>query len=365
MASIDLDRLNAVSARLGEVVLDPTTWPILMEEVCRAVGTTGAALIQSDARTPDIPMTSSAKEIFKSYFENNLHINDVRAVRGVPMLLAGFPVVSDRNLFGSEREMLLDPLYINLDNFGFRWWAAVGFMSGSALWGLSLQRTKREGQFEAFELAALSQLSRRLTETATLSKEVGRLVLFGSTNALQLVRRPAIAIDRYGYVIEANQMALDLFDDEIRVRNRRIIVRDKAARSSLAALIDMVSNSSDTQALPAPPIVVRRETKPPLIIRTLPVDGAARSPFLGARAILTIHDSGARPKLEQEVVLKAFGLTPAEARLAVRIAAGMSLEQAAEGLGIGKETSRRHLKAIFAKTETHRQGQLVALLSQL
>jgi hypothetical protein len=155
-----------------------------MEEVCRAIGTTGAALIQSDARTPDVPMASSAKEIFKSYFENNLHINDIRAVRGVPLLLAGSPVVSDQNLFGSEREMLLDPLYIDLEHFGFRWWAAVGFMSGSTLWGLSLQRTKQEGQFEASELAALSQLSRRLTETATLSEGSRKVSTFGYNQRL-------------------------------------------------------------------------------------------------------------------------------------------------------------------------------------
>jgi hypothetical protein len=53
-----------------------------MEHICRAVGTTGAALVQSDIRTDDIPMTASVAEVFGAYFHNDLHLNDVRAVRG-------------------------------------------------------------------------------------------------------------------------------------------------------------------------------------------------------------------------------------------------------------------------------------------
>jgi hypothetical protein len=249
MARVDFDCLNAVSERLGEAVLDPAIWPSIMEEICRAVNTSAAVLLQSDVRTADVPSTASAQEIMEAYFKNNLHIDDVRAVRGVPLLLAGAPVISDQDLFNSEAEMLRNPLYASFDNYGFRWWAAVGFMSGSALWGLTLQRTKQEGQFQVRELAALAHLSRRLTETATLSKAVGRLVLQGMTNALHFIKQPALAIDRYGFVIDANAMAIDLFDDEIRIRDRRLFARDKAAGSALAALNGQLQNTSDRMAL--------------------------------------------------------------------------------------------------------------------
>jgi DNA-binding CsgD family transcriptional regulator len=365
MASVDFARLSAVNDRLGEAVLDPTTWPSIMEAICVAVKTSGAALVQSDVRTADIPMTASAQEIFHAYFDNNLHVNDVRAVRGVPLLLAGLPVVSDQDLFTCEKEMLLDPLYATIDRYGFRWWAAVGFRSGSALWGLSLQRTKNEGQFQAPELAALAQLSRRLTETATLSKAVGRQVLHGITNVLYLINQPALALDKSGFVIEANAKATDLFDNEIRIKDRRLFVRDKIARSALAALNGQIQNTSDTLALHAPPIIVRRQSKTPVVIRVLPVDGAARSPFLGARAVLVLTDTARRMNIEADLAQAVFGLTPAEAQVAARIALGWSLEQVAAELTISRETARRHLKVVFSKTGTHRQGELVALLSLL
>jgi DNA-binding CsgD family transcriptional regulator len=58
-------------------------------------------------------------------------------------------------------------------------------------------------------------------------------------------------------------------------------------------------------------------------------------------------------------------IPPTEARLAVFIAGGDSTEQAADKLGVSRSTVRSQLKAISAKTDTHRQGELVALLTRL
>jgi DNA-binding CsgD family transcriptional regulator len=102
----------------------------------------------------------------------------------------------------------------------------------------------------------------------------------------------------------------------------------------------------------------------PLIIRVLPVHGAARNPFVGARALLTFS-SVARPAPAAALLISAFGLTPAEARLAVIIGQGHSPEQAAEILVVSVVTARNQLKAVFAKTETHRQSELVALLATM
>jgi DNA-binding CsgD family transcriptional regulator len=59
-----------------------------------------------------------------------------------------------------------------------------------------------------------------------------------------------------------------------------------------------------------------------------------------------------------------FGLTAAETRLALRLLTGESLRSAAAALGITYESARSQLKAIFQKTGTHRQGELIALLAR-
>ncbi len=122
---------------------------------------------------------------------------------------------------------------------------------------------------------------------------------------------------------------------------------------------------------PTPPasilhaIVVRREADRPLVIRVLPVGGAAGSPFLGARALLVFTDLGRKPGPDPGVVARVFDLTRAEARLAALVATGTGPGAAAKKLGVSRETVRAQLKAVFAKTETHRQSELVALLLRL
>ena len=57
-----------------------------------------------------------------------------------------------------------------------------------------------------------------------------------------------------------------------------------------------------------------------------------------------------------------FGLTQAEARLALHLIAGETLRCAAVKLNIADETARTHLKHIFRKTGTCRQAELVLVL---
>jgi DNA-binding CsgD family transcriptional regulator len=60
-----------------------------------------------------------------------------------------------------------------------------------------------------------------------------------------------------------------------------------------------------------------------------------------------------------ELLRSRFGLTPAEARLALHLVAGETLRSAEVKLSISYETARTHLKNIFDKTGTSRQAELV------
>jgi DNA-binding CsgD family transcriptional regulator len=58
----------------------------------------------------------------------------------------------------------------------------------------------------------------------------------------------------------------------------------------------------------------------------------------------------------------AFGLTKAEARLALRLAEGSSLASAAQAFNVKLTTIRSQLQQVFAKTGTCRQTELVAMI---
>ncbi|WP_158237556.1 helix-turn-helix transcriptional regulator [Bradyrhizobium forestalis] len=259
-----------------------------------------------------------------------------------------------------------DPMYNEvLFPFGYRWFAGVGFWADTAAWALTIQRTGREGAFEARDKQVLAQLAPRLTETATLATAVGRVALTSMTDVLNRVQQPALVLNREGIVLRTNEVADRGFDDEVRIRERRLVLRDKQAMTKLEQLISLIRSTPDASAIPASPILVRRTTKPPVVLRILPVDGAARSVFLGARAMLILSNLVPPAAPDPTLIGQAFDLTPAESRLAALLATGASLAGAAEQLRISRETARNHLKSVFSKTGAHRQPELVKLLLQL
>jgi DNA-binding CsgD family transcriptional regulator len=67
-------------------------------------------------------------------------------------------------------------------------------------------------------------------------------------------------------------------------------------------------------------------------------------------------------ELHMACLKQRFGLTPAESRLALRLVTGEPLRSSAAALGVGYETARTTLKAIFSKTGTCRQTELVIVI---
>ena len=152
--------------------------------------------LATDVRTSDVPRTESFDEMMRRYFAGGWQSRDIRAERGVPLLMRGTRVFIDEDIF--TREELERSQYINECTLpvGFKWAAGIGFMAGSAMWGLCLHRTFKQAPFEASDVSALQTLPGRLSEVATLSAAVGRVALSSAADALDLVGRPAIALDR-------------------------------------------------------------------------------------------------------------------------------------------------------------------------
>ena len=67
-----------------------------------AIRANGAVLLQSDVRTPGVPRTPAISDAIDAYFRDGWHKRDVRAERGVPLVLSGQPVVIDQDILSPE-----------------------------------------------------------------------------------------------------------------------------------------------------------------------------------------------------------------------------------------------------------------------
>ncbi|QIJ00994.1 hypothetical protein GII23_13380 [Stutzerimonas balearica] len=66
--------------------------------------------------------------------------------------------------------------------------------------------------------------------------------------------------------------------------------------------------------------------------------------------------------LSDAMARQLFGFTPSETALVIELANGLSLEEAAQSLGIRRNTARAHLRAVFSKTGDRRQTELVRII---
>lgn len=79
-------------------------------------------------------------------------------------------------------------------------------------------------------------------------------------------------------------------------------------------------------------------------------------------ALVYIRDASSKSLASEVVTKQLFNLTKAETALAMELANGLSLEEAAEVLNIRRNTARAHLRSIFSKTGVRRQTELVRIL---
>jgi DNA-binding CsgD family transcriptional regulator len=98
-----------------------------------------------------------------------------------------------------------------------------------------------------------------------------------------------------------------------------------------------------------------------LLIRPIPLSECSEGPNRPT-AVVFIRDPEHRTQPPVELVQRLFHFTPAEAKLALLLTDGLSLDEAAEAMKIRKNTARAHLRAIFSKTGVTRQITLVRLL---
>jgi DNA-binding CsgD family transcriptional regulator len=79
-------------------------------------------------------------------------------------------------------------------------------------------------------------------------------------------------------------------------------------------------------------------------------------------ALLTIAPPLSKNFVDPTFIAAMFDLTPAESKITIALLHGGDLRGIAAAQRVSLETVRSHLKSVFAKTNTSRQADLIALL---
>ena len=139
---------------------------------------------------------------------------------------------------------------------------------------------------------------------------------------------------------------------ELRYRNRLAAALLKGAGPALRRAIRVACAERRPSAL-----LPAQGAQPPLRLVLAPMEGGEAAVWILAPETARLPDP--------RVLGVLFGLSRAEARLALGLLAGQTPRECAREAGVGVATVRSHLHNIFAKTGARRQAELVALLARV
>ena len=178
-----------------------------------------------------------------------------------------------------------------------------------------------------------------------------------------------VTLDETGAVLKSNPVADEMLreGDGLRLVNGAVRADAAAENRELQRLVKQALNlngETGGRAAVVDAISITRKSargKLGVLVRSLPRTGWSKGKRRPSVALF-IRDAERKSEASREMVRRLFDLTPAEASLALALANGLTLDEAAEGLNIRKNTARAHLRSIFSKIGVTRQTTLVRVL---
>ncbi len=343
-------------------VLNRSEWPAILEQFSHAAGADGATLVVGPSTPASVTTSTAITNIVDEYFATR-RVDDPREDRIVPTLDSGF--VTDFDVFSAE-EIARDPFYQEfLRPHGFAWHAAAYLAIRPVPVLLSLKRRLRRGPFETGEVEALQAALPYLRSTASALAGMQVTAAEAQLESFGRAGFGAMALDWRGRVLGINQRVT--LGDGINIVGGEPRTTHPYDQAGLDAAVRLALRARPlTSAPPQQRLLLRRMSgRRGLVADVMPVADTRENPLARAAVLILLTDLDLIPAPANQDLRRIFGLTPKEAELAARIATGERLESVAEALSISREHARQRLKIIFEKTATHRQAELVALLSRL
>lgn len=351
-----------------DAAMQPDRWPAVMS---RLSGTLGAALVMSALHRSQGMLLGVAtgqdealSQILRTRY-NSPQTNPL--VAAMPTLPVG--VVTPRRSVHEDRAYMKSDLYNEIFRpQGLAHRAIVCLhRSDNVVCPLGVLRPADAGNLPAESVRVLRMVVPHLGRAVRLSLQMQehRRALQRMTEALDRLALRILVVDESGSVAHFNRAAERMFraQDGLWLRQGEILTwRHQDAlelRRAIAQAHAVPQGAPETLA------IQRRGAKPPYAAIVAPLAGEAALELTRRQraVVVIIGDPDARPADRSRALRLLFRLSPRETQLAEALSRGKRLEDYASEAGISIHTARAQLRAVFAKTDTARQAELIRLLN--
>lgn len=229
---------------------------------------------------------------------------------------------------------------------------------------LAFHRARNTGSFTNRDKRYLGRIAghfRHALQLATRAQSLAAL----SVDVLEAIGGGVIIVAADCRVMHVTRAALRSLGpgDTLQIRCGRL----RAGNSADDALLQTLCRDADRNTVPVGRLVLGgKGPGQPIALRAypLPIGAAARALAPVERPqLLLIIDEPEQAGSGLGGLASRFGLTEAEINLCRSLLTGETISAFAEKSCVSLNTARTHLKHVFAKTEIHRQADLLRMLS--
>ncbi|MDD5301091.1 MAG: hypothetical protein PHD65_11445 [Gallionella sp.] len=234
---------------------------------------------------------------------------------------------------------------------------------------LGAQRGKRAGAFGGEQVRLMGILAPHVSRAVQVHRKISSVTVEKdwALGALGQLRMGVILTNRCGTPLFVNRAAEHMLTPSqgIGVYHGRLVLNTPLETARLYKLIvDAAQDVPGTTCGGDLRIAMPDGEFLHCMVTPIPLELSARfdiSLASGCVAVFLSKPGGLQ--LPPKRLAALYGLTPAEARLAAKLAAFRSVEQAADDLCTTVSTARAQLKSVFAKTGAQNQAGLLMLLA--
>lgn len=364
------DELSSIIGDIYDCVLNPDGWVSVLDRITWA--TAGAYTTVALASKDDSHGRFAAHSTWNAEQMRALQIeygfDDIPGLKPAIIGEIDTPLTTLSCL--SEPELQATAFYRNWAGpQGLREGCMVKFVDTSdriGLLGTSIYANR--DVISADEQHFLALLSPHLRRSALIGDllDQTRVMAHFYRETLNALSTPIVLTTADGGVLYANESAEGMLSAEapIQVRGGVLQPKNPAMAGALLSAIAAAANADVTLGARGIGLPISAAGETPAVAYILPLTaGTARAAFNPARAAVFISTTISTTPVPEAVLITLFDLTPAEARVLLKIGSGAGTAATALSLGIGENTLKTHLNRIYAKTGASRQPDLITLIA--
>jgi DNA-binding CsgD family transcriptional regulator/PAS domain-containing protein len=231
-------------------------------------------------------------------------------------------------------------------------------------------RSTRQGPFGPDERQVLAVLVPHLRRSIRLGFRIEgyRALQRAQYHVLDHLSAGVVLLDRRARIVYANPAATALGSPggAFGLRRSGVTALSSAHARRLGALVHAALRGMPAATMSAPRADDGRLVT--VLVSSVCGRDVGRFSDLGmpdAAVMLFFIDPANRLDVPLAWIMDAYGLTRAEARVAVAMSAGITALECANQLGLSLNTVKTHLRKVFAKTGTGRQVELACLVASI